>query len=174
MTPELSRPVRIDTLGTAPRTVELTADAVESAALAARFGLVALHHIEASAEVTREGDAVIAVGRLRADATQACVASGEPLPARIDEPFALRFTPEREGGPDEIELDATDLDELTYSGGSVDLGEAVAQTLGLALDPFPRSPQADQALRAAGVVGEEEAGPFGALKALKDRLSAPD
>ena len=35
------------------------------------------------------------------------------------------------------------------------LGEAVAETL--ALDPFPRSPAAEEALRQAGVLQEEEA-----------------
>jgi len=43
----------------------------------------------------------------------------------------------------------------------------VADTLALALDPFPRGPNADVALKAAGVLSEEQAGPFAALAALK-------
>ena len=69
-----------------------------------------------------------------------------------------------------MELAEGELDEIDYEGSAVDLGEAAAQTLALALDPFPRSPTADEKLRAAGVIGEEEAGPFAALKALKDKL----
>ena len=39
--PEFSRPVRIDTLGAAPRNVAIEADEAERAALARRFGLIA-------------------------------------------------------------------------------------------------------------------------------------
>ena len=54
-----------------------------------------------------------------------------------------------------------------YTGGAIDLGEAAAETLALVLDPFPRSPGAQAALREAGVLNEEEAGPFAALAKLK-------
>lgn len=168
---EFSRSVRLDTLGPGARRIEIAAEADERAALKQRFGLLGVDMLTAWAEITREGDAAIAVGALKASVTQACVASGEPVPAKIAEDFALRFVPESaEPPPEEIELDASDLDEIPYSGSSIDLGEAVAQTLALALDPFPRSPNADEALRAAGVVDEEDVGPFAALKGLKDKL----
>ena len=44
----------------------------------------------------------------------------------------------------------------------------------MAIDPYPRSPAAAEALREAGVIGEEEAGPFAALAALKAKLSGAD
>jgi len=171
--PEFPRPVRLDTLGEAPRQIAITAEESERAALARRFGLIAIERLEAEAGVRAAGDAVLVEGRLRAAVTQACVASGEPVPAVIDEPFVLRFVPE--GTPaaeEEIELDEGDLDVIAYEGSAVDLGEAAAQTLALALDPFPRAPNAQAVLRAAGVVGEgeEETGPFAALKALRDKL----
>ena len=37
----------------------------------------------------------------------------------------------------------------------------------LALDPYPCGPNADDALKAAGVLSEEQAGPFAALAKLK-------
>jgi hypothetical protein len=46
--------------------------------------------------------------------------------------------------------------------------------MALALDPFPRSSEAGDALREAGVLSEEEAGPFGALKELRDKLSGKE
>lgn len=171
MTPEFSRPFRLDELGGAPRAVSIAAAESERAALAARFGLIGIERLEATAELTREGDIVTATGRLEADVTQACVASGEPVPAKIAEDFALRFVPAgAEPDAEEIELEESDLDEIGYEGGSVDLGEAVAQTMALALDPFPRAANADAKLREAGVMGEEDASPFAALKALKDKL----
>lgn len=169
--PEFSRPVRLAGLGDAPRTETVEADAAERGALAARFGLLAIGRLTAEARLVRTGDTVACAGRLAAAVTQACVASGEPVAATVDEPFALRFVPEQAGGdPDEeVELDAADLDTIAYRGSAIDLGEAVAQTLALALDPFPRAPGADAALREAGVTDEDAAGPFAALKALRDR-----
>lgn len=171
MTPEFSRPFRLDELGGAPRAVSIAAEEAERAALATRFGLIGIERLEASAELAREGDVVTATGKLVAEVTQACVASGDPVPETIAEDFALRFVPAgAEESAEEVELDEGDLDDIDYSGGSVDLGEAVAQTMALALNPFPRAASADAKLREAGVLGEEEAGPFAALKALKDKL----
>ena len=121
---------------------------------------------------------MLAEGRLRATATQSCVATGEPVPAHVDEPFALRFEPEdAEAVSEEMELGERDLDIIPYAGGAIDLGEAVAQGFALALDPFPRIADADVQLRAAGVLTEEEAeaariaaGPFAALKGVEGRM----
>ena len=111
---------------------------------------------------------VRATGRIRAALEQSCVASGETVPAAIDEPFELLFLPEPQGRPDEeVELGENELDSLFHDGAAIDLGTAVADTLALALDPFPRGPNADAALKAAGVLSEEQAGPFAALAALK-------
>ncbi len=171
--PEFSRPIRLDTIGEGASGLSIAADEPERAALAARFALPAIASLEADATLKREGDAVVVEGRLRAVATQRCVATGEPVPARIDEPFALRFEPAGEGRPEELELDEGDLDVIPYEGSAVDLGEAVAQSFALALDPFPRVADADMHLRAAGVLTEEEAeaariaaSPFAGLKGL--------
>lgn len=171
MTPEFSRTYRLDELGNVPRAVTIAATETERAKLAQRFDLIAIDRLEAAAELVRDGEIVIASGKLKAEVVQACVASGEPVPATIAEDFALRFVREATGdAAEDVELDESDLDAVGYEGGAVDLGEAAAQTLALALDPFPRAPGAEERLRAAGVVGEEDAGPFAALKALKNKL----
>lgn len=167
--PEFSRPVRLDTLGEEARAMAIEADAGERGALAARFGIVGIARLGARAEITRAGEIVHAKGRVAAEVVQACVATGGDVPATIDEPFTLRFVPERPG-VEEKELGEGELDELGHAGGAIDLGEAVAQTLALALDPFPRAPDADAILRAAGVIPEEEARPFSALGGLRDLL----
>lgn len=168
--PEFSRAFRVDTLGDAPRRVSIEADEGERAALARRFGLVAIGRLTAEAEISRSGDTLHAEGQLSARVTQSCVATGEPIEAAIDEPFALRFVSEDHDIGDEVELSEADCDTLSYDGAAVDLGEAVAETLSLALDPFPRGPGAEAALKQAGVLSEGEAGPFAALKALKDKM----
>ena len=167
--PELSRPVRVDTLGAEPRSLAIEADEAERSALARRFGLRGIASLEANAELVRNGAEIVARGRLTASVTQSCVATGEPVEARVDEPFELVFRPGPEAGrPDEeVELSQSELDVVFYDGASIDVGEAVAESLALGLDPYPRSPGADAALKKAGVKSEEEAGPFAALAGLK-------
>ena len=170
MTPEFSRRERLDTIGTLERSVTIEAAPEERAALAERFGLAAIDHLSAVLAIRRVTGGVAAQGRVRADVTQACIATGDPLAARIDEAVALRFADEAAPQGDEIELSDRDLDVLPIENGAIDLGEAAAETLALALDPFPRSPGAAAALREAGVTGEEEARPRGALAGLKEVL----
>jgi uncharacterized metal-binding protein YceD (DUF177 family) len=170
-TPEFSRAVPLSEIGAATKPRHIEAEVHERVALAKRFGLIALDRLEADVMLTPEGTAYCAEGRLRGEAVQACVASGEPVPAAIEEDFRIRFIAEAGHGADaEVELDADDCDTLFHDGRAIDLGEAVAQSFALALDPFPRSANADAVLKAAGVKDESEAGPFGALAALKDKL----
>lgn len=169
---EFARPVRVDTIGEMPRAITIEADLGERTALAGRFDLLALDRLAAELRLHRVGEIIHAEGNVDAEVVQACVASGESLRNRVAVPFTLRFVPEPlVAEHDEVELGADDCDTIGYGDGVVDIGEAAAETLFLALDPFPRAPGADDALKAAGVLGEGEAGPFAALKALRDRLS---
>ena len=95
--------------------------------------------------------------------------SAEDLPVSIDEPLALRFVPEAslEIKPDEeVELTEDILDEIPYTDERFDLGEELAQSLALAIDPFAIGPEAER-VRAAGLLTDELSGPFAALAALK-------
>jgi uncharacterized metal-binding protein YceD (DUF177 family) len=174
--PEFSRTFRIDTLGEQPRPVTIGADADERAALTVRLGLVGIEHLSAEASLIRTGESVAASGTVRAAVTQSCVATGEPVEERVEEEFRIEFRPHPKSGPEEeIELSEDEMDVVFYDGASVDLGEAVAETLALSLNPYPRLPDAEAALREAGVKSEEEAkaeaSPFAGLAALKDKLA---
>lgn len=150
--------------------LELVADEAERAAVAARLDLLGLERLEAAVTVTREGEEVRVGGRLRASVTQACVGTGEPVPGQVDAEVKLLFRPEPTMAPDsEIELSEEDLDVVFHDGREIDLGAALADELSLALDPYPRSAGAEDALRDAGVLSEEQAGPFAALAALKGK-----
>jgi uncharacterized metal-binding protein YceD (DUF177 family) len=170
MTPEFSRPERLDTVGEAPRAVTIEATDTERAAVARRFGLVAIDRLAAQLTLRREAAGIVATGMVEADVVQACSVTGDPLPARVAEEVALRFV-EPGDAADEIELSGDLMDTIEIEGGTIDLGEAAAETLALALDPFPRSPRAADVLREAGVVAEDEIahGPFAALKKLKEQ-----
>jgi uncharacterized metal-binding protein YceD (DUF177 family) len=169
---EFSRTIRIDTLGETPRRLNLSADEGERAALAKRFGFVAIERLEAEAAVTRRNDAITATGTLGAALVQSCVATGAPVPEAVEVPFAVEFRPHPtvRSEEEEIELQGAELDVTFYEGGMVDIGEAVAETLSLSAEPYPRAPGAEDKLREAGVKNEEESGAFAALAALRDKL----
>lgn len=170
--PEFSRPVRLDTIGPARREMDLEAEPGEREALARRFGIASIESLGAHLAISRQGDEVRATGRLQARVVQSCVVTDAPVAATVDEPFDILFRPQPAGGggEEEIELDEGDMDVVFYDGSAIDMGEAVAETLSLSLDPYPRAPDAEAALKAAGVKSEEEAGKFGALAALRDKL----
>lgn len=138
MTPELPRPIPARDIGSAVRRHAIEAGADERRALAGRFDLLALDTMTAAFDVTREAGGIRIAGRIAASGSQACVASGEPVPFVHDEPVSLLLL---ETLPDasEIELGAADLDSEPLLGDTVDLGEIAAQALGLALDPYPRA-----------------------------------
>lgn len=169
--PEFSRLFRLDSIA-APRPVSIEADEGERKALARRFGLLDIASLVAEASLKRSGDEVRASGHVSASVVQSCVATENPVPAEVEEDFQIVFRPQptTDGSDEEIELSEEEMDVVFFSGGAVDLGEAVAESLSLALDPYPRSPEADEALRDAGVKSDEDAAPAGALAGLKDLL----
>lgn len=163
--PELSRPVDRRHLPDTP--IKIEADADERKALARRFGLIAVQNLKASVTLERDGEAIAAHGRILAAIVQSCAVSGEDLAVDIDEPLALRFVPAREVTEEEVELEEDELDEIPFGGHVFDLGEAVAQSLALAIDPYATGPEADRVRKEAGLSDEESSGPFAALAALK-------
>jgi len=175
--PEFPRPYRLDQIGAGESQVHVEATPEERAALAERFLIVAIDSLEADYAIRRDAAGIVARGSIKASVVQSCIATGDPVPATIDEGFLIRFVPETDADlGEEVELNEEEADTVFYAGSAIDLGEAAAETLALALDPFPRSPEAEAALKQAGVLSEEEAkrlaeesGPFGALAALRGK-----
>lgn len=162
MTPEFTRPFNAHDIGSLPRQQAIEAGPAECAALAARFGLLALARLTAALELTREPAGIRVTGQVHASGEQACVATAEPVPFILTESIALLLTEARHDGA-EIELTEPDLDTEALDGDIIDLGEIAAQALALALDPYPRSTRP-----APGVITEAEAraasSPFAILK----------
>lgn len=155
------------------RTVALEADARARAAIAKRLDLVEVSRFAVRAEVRAVAGGIAAQGRVEAEAVQSCAATGLPVPARLSEPFDLRFLRDIDAGTgtaeEEVEIGSADCDILPLENDRIDLGEAAVQTLSLALDPFPRHPDADRILAEKGVLSEEQAGPFAALAKLRGK-----
>jgi uncharacterized metal-binding protein YceD (DUF177 family) len=167
---EFPRCFALNTIGTTPRDVTIAANPDEQAALAARFDLVAIDRLEAKATLKSEGKVILCIGTLSADVVQECVATAAPIAASLKTDFMIRFVAHLvdEAQADEIEIDIDDCDIVEHDGQAIDLGESVAQTLLLALDPFPRAAKAQDTLKAAGVIGEDEVvnSAFAGLKGL--------
>ena len=165
---EFPRWVDIRAIDEAPLHITATED--ERRALARRFDIVRLNRLEATVDLARDGPMVTVKGRLVADIIQACAISAEDLPVSVNEPLDFRFVPTSYHRPDEeLELTADACDEIEFTGTRFDLGEAVAQSLALAIDPFIEGPDADRVRREVGLMGIEAVGPFAALAALKGK-----
>lgn len=167
--PEFSRMVDLRQITDAPLVLE--PDEAERRRLAGRFGISVIEAMRAEVRLACQGAVVSATGRLTAHIQQPCAISGEDFAVRIDEPVSLRFVPASTAHtPDEeLELTADDCDEIEYEGLAFDLGEALAQTLALAIDPFAEGPDADRARAEHNLAGDSASGPFAALAALQKK-----
>jgi uncharacterized metal-binding protein YceD (DUF177 family) len=160
--PEFSRLVPLTRIGSEPLREAIAANAVEREALARRFGLLALDHLSAALELRREkGDRIVLEATYEAQFVQSCVVSLDPVAGKISDRFSLHYG----RGEEEMGAIALDPEEEVFeplAGEAIDVGEAVAQELSLALPAFPRHPDAvvEECARAPSQ------SPFVALKGL--------
>lgn len=175
--PEFSRPLALEGLHDGENVVEIAADDAERAALAKRFGLLALPSLSARYSVWPEGgrSGVRTSGRLAAEVVQACVVTLGPVRSRIEADFERVFAPMREAGGGRaetfVEPEGEDPPDPVVAG-MVDLGECAAEQLALEIDPFPRAPGVEFRGFSSDMSesrGEAE-GPFAALAKLKGKL----
>jgi len=136
--PEFTRTVEVPRGIGRPARHAIAADAAERAALALRFGLVALDRLEAEVRIERlRGGLVRLSAALAADVVQSCVVSLDPVASHVAEAFVLLYGSGETGR--EVVLDGAAETVEPLDGDRIDIGEAVAQQLSLALDPFPRA-----------------------------------
>jgi uncharacterized metal-binding protein YceD (DUF177 family) len=141
-TPEFSRPVRLDHIPASGMEYEIEAKPAERAALAERFDIPSIDALKAKVHLKAiAGGAVVRLDAvITAAVVQTCVVSLEPVPARVNEEFSMTFgaaKPEEVGAEIELSVEDDDPPEPIIDG-IIDVGEAVAEHLSLALDPFPR------------------------------------
>ncbi len=174
MAPEFSRPVALGRIPAEGREDRLAASPEECAALARRFGILAIHGLDAVLRLAPERGGALAVsGRMTAEVVQECVVTLEPVTQSVAEEVSLRVLPAGTEPSD----DPDGPDEIAAEGGVLDLGEAIAEQLSLALDPYPRAPGAALAPDADAPPPEAAdalapPGAFAALAALRGRRSS--
>ncbi len=135
---EFSRPVSVLRLGTEAMIYRINATGDERAALARRFDLVSLEHFAAELTLSRHGGEVRLAAEIVADIVQLCCLTLEPFASNLIDRSTVLYR--RKPPPADLGVDDEDYEVLV--GDEIDIGEAAAQQLSLALDPFPRAPGA--------------------------------
>jgi uncharacterized metal-binding protein YceD (DUF177 family) len=147
--PEFSRPVTLMRLGRDPYRQRIEATREEREKLARRFALLALDRLHATVTLSRqEGESILLEASFEAEFVQECVVSLEPVPGKLRQNFSLLYGPAATLERDVV-LDSEEITFEPISGEAIDIGEAVAQELSLALPAFPRDPDAAIAAAAA-------------------------
>jgi uncharacterized metal-binding protein YceD (DUF177 family) len=152
---------------------DIEADRDARAAMAEAAGLREILSASASLDVTpKSGGRVHVTGHVRARIGQTCVVTLDPIENELDEPIDLVFAP-----PEQIP-DLSDLVDEAAEGetetpdppepiinGVIDLGRLATDALFLAVDPYPRRP--DAVFEPQVETADSMDHPFAALKALR-------
>ena len=177
---ELTRLFSLDDLDRGGVTLEVSADADELEALARRFDLIAVGSLAATVMLKRgKADTCIHVrGHITADVVQSCVITLEPVANHVDGAIEIDYSTEpdsawvvRDMAPDADVAPGDDDQPEFLEGDEIDIGEVVAEHLGLNLDPYPRRPGV--VFSAPDDASEDEddpdsASPFAVLRELKN------
>jgi uncharacterized metal-binding protein YceD (DUF177 family) len=152
---------------------DLEADLATREAMAEVAGLREVLSASAALDVTPEkGGRFHVTGQVRARIGQTCVVTLDPIETDIDEPIDLTFAP-----PEQIPQLADLIDDTAegegeipdppepIENGVIDLGRLATDVLFLAIDPYPRKP--DAVFEPVVVAADPEDHPFAALKALQ-------
>ena len=163
--PPFSEPLRLNQIG-AGVTRDLEPDQAARERIARTLDLIELPVFKANLTVKPAETGWTLSGRVNGQAVQRCGLTLEPLPADIDESFAIELVEADPRAPVEVDVDPEEDGPDVIEDGVIDLGVYAVEQLALALDPFPRKP---------GAVFEQpeepaEESPFAVLKQFK----APD
>lgn len=159
---------------------ERAASADERTAVAGMLELVALDRLTVGYRIKNAGGGVYRLtGRLKAQVEQACVVTLEPVNGDIDETFEVEFRPEERtrkpvGAEDEEGADLSadfesDVDVEPITGGRMEVGRVVFETLASAIDPYPRKAGAAFDWKAPDADKTGTVSPFAALAKLKNK-----
>ena len=143
--PEFSRIVSVSRIPPSGLEQDIEAKPAERAALAKRFDLIDMPLLKAQLTVTPgAGQSITVSGQIESDIVQNCVITLEPIKTHFDLRLNITLLPAEIHAKGAGSPDPGDLDEEVdmYEDGKIDLGETVAQHLGISIDPYPRKPDA--------------------------------
>jgi len=188
--PEWSHRVVIEDLSAAQTRLGISPDTQALKALARRLDVIAVDSLAADL-VIHKGDGGFSVyvkGHLKAEVTQKCVVTAEPVTSTIEEDFEGYFADHERAvslssaknklmmqkGQTEIQMMEEQDDPEPITKGQIDVGELTTQYLALAIDPYPHKDGVAHDVTDDVVIHKEEpaperANPFAALKDWKNR-----
>lgn len=170
--------IKIADLEREPKKFSIAATEEQCKQLAERFDLVSVEALSGAMSVWDEGadSGVHIKGTISAKLTQRCIASLKPVEEAFESDFDLMLVdPEMADRMDDegvyLDPEAPDYDAL--EGDVVPLGEVLAQTLSISMNPYPRAEGAAlDAQKLSGVsVNEpelERPNPFAVLAKTRD------
>lgn len=172
-----SYPVKVGHISANPVRIRLEANADELKALADVWNVLSVENLKAELQLTRwKRDGIKVKGELHSGVTQACIVSLEPVSSRINETFEHVFVPEgsklarivtNEEGEIVLDPDGPDIPDQ-FTGDTIDIGAVVAEFAALAIDPYPRKPDASfSGFGDDNEVDDKPPSPFAALKDWK-------
>ena len=131
---EFSRPLIVDRVPGAGSHEKLVANTKECERLAKRLDVVAIHGLKADLKATPwRGGGLKVTGQAEVDLDQTSVVSLEDFRSTAKIEIERYFLPHAPNPDEDLDVDVIDQ-------GVIDLGEVVAETLALELDPYPRKP----------------------------------
>ncbi|WP_417463560.1 YceD family protein [Kordiimonas sp.] len=160
------------------RKYSFEASDAERAVLAERFGLIDLAIFRADVEVKDQGEAqgIFVSGSLKASLTQRCVVTLEAVHEDVATDFTLMLVePEMADRMDEEEVyldpDAPEYDAI--EDGKILLGDVIAQTLSINMNPYPRAEGVELNIENKKGISvnepqEKRPNPFAVLEKLRD------
>lgn len=132
------------------------ADAAERAAVAAVLAIADVEALAVEARLEAVDGVFRCRGEVCARVVQACVVTGEAVAQDVAAPFE-RFlivgTPPRDEAAIAVDPNERDIDYLDEP--VVDLGAIAVEELALALEPYPRAPDADAVLAACNAATDD-------------------
>jgi uncharacterized metal-binding protein YceD (DUF177 family) len=133
---EFHRPLEVARIPKLGSHEKLSANAKECGALAKRLMVPAIHSLTAELKVKPwRGGGLKVTGEAKAELDQESVVSLETFRSTVVFPVERYFL----STPSGEDLDADeDIDQII--NGAIDVGEVLAETLALELDPYPRKP----------------------------------
>lgn len=163
--------IRLDSMPTAGRDIDITAERETREAIAAQLEVTAVDRLQVKLRAARFRGGIRVTGQLKALVVQPSVVSLEPVTQEIGEPVDRIFLPGGEkafaGKADAevfVDLDGDDVPDH-FEGNEADLSDLIVETLALSIDPYPRLE--GESIGIAGDEDDEEDSPFASLKALK-------
>jgi uncharacterized metal-binding protein YceD (DUF177 family) len=134
----------------------------ECQALASRFKFLDVKSLSAELSISKSArDCWDVTGQLRGHVVQACGVTGVPLCETVDFLIEERYV-RSFGNLDEVEVSADEAEPL--ENGAINIGEMLAQSLAVAVAPWPRALEARETFTSGEKLPDH---PFAGLAALK-------